>query len=137
MHAEHYCQLAAGGNTVTGAKVARMYQGTKLVAQLDVKRNVAFRLQVDRKHWLSLRPILHEIGLLQEPICLPAGGRRLIGIQSVFRRVVADTPVGLACRELPDAKLSRVILVALVDLGHRQITWLYDVFSRFHLLRGV
>jgi hypothetical protein len=26
---------------------------------------------MDRKHWLSLRPILHEIGLLQEPICLP------------------------------------------------------------------
>jgi hypothetical protein len=45
-----------------------------LVAQLDVKRNVAFRLQVDRKHWLSLRPILHEIGLLQEPICLPGKG---------------------------------------------------------------
>jgi len=66
---------------------------------LDVKRNVAFRLQVDRKHWLSLRPILHEIGLLQEPICLPVGGeRRSTGIQSIFRRVVADTPVGLACR---------------------------------------
>src|SRR6267154_2013907 len=75
MHAEHNCELAAGGNTVTGAKVACMYQGTKLVAQLDVKRNVAFRLQMDRKHWLSLRPILHEIGLLQEPICLPGGGR--------------------------------------------------------------
>src|SRR6267378_2956502 len=73
MHAEHNCQFAAGGNTVTGTKVARMHQGTKLVAQLDVKRNVAFRLQVDRKHWLSLRPILHEIGLLQEPICLPVG----------------------------------------------------------------
>jgi hypothetical protein len=27
---------------------------------------------VDRKHGLSLRPILHEIGLLQEPICLLA-----------------------------------------------------------------
>src|SRR5712672_4672958 len=104
MHSEHNCQLAAGGDTVTEAKVARMYQGTKLVAQLDVKEDVTFRLQVDRKHWLSLRPILHEIGLLQEPICLPARVRRRSrGIQSIFRRVVADTPVGLARRQLPDA----------------------------------
>src|SRR5882762_1477517 len=46
--AELYSEFAARRNAVSGAQIACVYQGPKLVAQLDVERNVAFGLQVYR-----------------------------------------------------------------------------------------
>src|SRR5260370_34270534 len=51
--AELYSEFPARRNAVSGAQIACVYQGPKLVAQLDVERNVAFGLQVYRNHWLS------------------------------------------------------------------------------------
>src|ERR1700730_5001155 len=55
----------------------------------------------------------------------------------LFRRMVADAPVGLARRQLPETELRQVTFIALVDLGHRQVFGLHDVFPRFHFLRGI
>src|SRR5262249_29976542 len=46
-------EFPAGRDAVAGAQIACVHQGTKLVAQLDIERNVAFRLKVYRKHCLS------------------------------------------------------------------------------------
>src|SRR6267154_1379296 len=47
------------------SRLAGVYQGAKLVAQLDVERNVAFGLQMHRNHWLSqpdqYNPVLCQV----------------------------------------------------------------------------
>src|SRR6266478_2600831 len=55
----------------------------------------------------------------------------------VPRRVIPDSPVRLPRTQLPHAKARQIILIALVDLRHRQISRLHDVFPHFHLLRSV
>jgi hypothetical protein len=52
MDAELRGQLAAGGDAITGAKVAGVHQRAQLVADLDVERDVAFGLELQRHHWL-------------------------------------------------------------------------------------
>ncbi len=44
VHAQLQRQFAAGGNAVARAQIAGVHQRAKLVAQLDVERNMAFRL---------------------------------------------------------------------------------------------
>jgi len=46
VNAESESELAAGGDAVTGMKIASMDEGTELVAKLDVERDVAFGLKV-------------------------------------------------------------------------------------------
>src|SRR5258706_1691706 len=53
MDAELHSEFAARRKAVSEAQFACVYQGAKLVAQLDVEWNVAFGLQVYRNHWLS------------------------------------------------------------------------------------
>src|SRR5882762_2126139 len=51
--AELHSELAARRNAVPGTQIACVYQGAKLVAQLNVERNVAFGLQMHWNHWHS------------------------------------------------------------------------------------
>jgi hypothetical protein len=44
MYAQLRSQFAARGNAIAGAQLARVDHRAKLIAQLDVKRNVAFGL---------------------------------------------------------------------------------------------
>ena len=53
MHSQHPRQFAACRDAVARAQIARVHQRPQLVAQLDIQRNVAFRLEMYRKHWLS------------------------------------------------------------------------------------
>jgi ABC-type sulfate/molybdate transport systems ATPase subunit len=53
VHAELHSKFTARRNAVSGAQIPGVYQGAKLVAQLNVERDVAFGLQVHRKHWHS------------------------------------------------------------------------------------
>src|ERR1700716_384163 len=53
MDAELHSEFAARRKGGSGAQFACVYQGAKLIAQLDVERNVAFGLQMHRNHWLS------------------------------------------------------------------------------------
>src|SRR6267154_1190890 len=53
MHAEDGSELAAGRNAVARAKIASVYQRTKLVTQLDIERNVTFGLEMYGQHCLS------------------------------------------------------------------------------------
>ena len=53
MNTEHLREFAAGGNAVAGAKVTGMNEGAKLIAELNVERNVAFGLKVYWQHCLS------------------------------------------------------------------------------------
>ncbi|HYW85136.1 MAG TPA: hypothetical protein VFB30_17875, partial [Spirochaetia bacterium] len=46
MNTESESEFAAGGNAVTGTQIAGVDQGTELVAELDVERDVAFGLKV-------------------------------------------------------------------------------------------
>src|SRR3981189_3710482 len=65
MDAELHREFAARWKAVSEAQFACVYQGAKLVAQLDVERNVAFGLQVYRNHWPSqpdqYRPVLCQV----------------------------------------------------------------------------
>src|SRR6266566_8166861 len=51
--AELQGKFTARRNAVSRTQIACVYQGAKLVAQLDVERNVTFRLQMHRDHWYS------------------------------------------------------------------------------------
>jgi hypothetical protein len=46
-------KFTARRDAISRAQIPCVYQGANLVAQLDVQRNVAFRLQVDWNHWHS------------------------------------------------------------------------------------
>jgi hypothetical protein len=46
VHAESKSELAASGYAITGMQIAGMDQGTELVAELDIERDVAFGLKV-------------------------------------------------------------------------------------------
>src|SRR5580704_1715087 len=82
-----------------------------------------------------LQPILPEIGLMQEPICLQAAGG--LGRLSRLRRgrFVADAPVLLAGFQGADAQLRQVAGIALIDLLERKILTLNFMLPRFHLFR--
>src|SRR5882762_7568870 len=82
--AELYSEFAARRNAVSGAQIACVYQGPKLVAQLDVERNVAFGLQMHRNHWLS-QPDQYNPVLCQ------------VKSQFVFQQAVAAT-TRMTCR---------------------------------------
>jgi len=45
-------EFAACGNAFSGAQIASVNQGADLIAQLDVERDVAFGLEMERNHWL-------------------------------------------------------------------------------------
>jgi hypothetical protein len=51
--AEHGGELAAGGDAVAWAQITSMDQGAKLIAELNVQRDVGFWLEMDREHCLS------------------------------------------------------------------------------------
>jgi hypothetical protein len=53
VNSQHGGELAASGNAVAGAQIARMNKGAQLVAKLDVERNVALWLEMKWKHCLS------------------------------------------------------------------------------------
>jgi len=53
MNAESESEFAAGGDAVTGTQIAGVDQGTELVAELDIERNVTFGLKVYWQHCLS------------------------------------------------------------------------------------
>ena len=65
MHAKVLGQLAAGGNAVARAQLAAVDHGAKLVANLKVKRDVTFGLELQWQHWLSPTTTLHGFGLLK------------------------------------------------------------------------
>jgi hypothetical protein len=46
-------QFATCGNALSGPQIASMNEGTNLVAQLDIERNVTFGLQQEWNHWLT------------------------------------------------------------------------------------
>jgi ABC-type sulfate/molybdate transport systems ATPase subunit len=53
VNTEHLREFAAGRNAVARAKVTGVNQGAKLIAELNVERNVAFGLKVYWQHCLS------------------------------------------------------------------------------------
>ena len=53
MNAEYNGKFAAGGNAVAGTKITGMNQCAKLIAQLNVKRNVTLGLEMYWQHCLS------------------------------------------------------------------------------------
>jgi len=53
MNTESESEFAAGGDAVTGTKIASVDEGAELVAELDIERNVAFGLKVYWQHCLS------------------------------------------------------------------------------------
>jgi hypothetical protein len=53
VNAELHGKFTARRDTVSRTQIPCVYQGADLVAQLDIERNVAFRLQVDWNHWHS------------------------------------------------------------------------------------
>src|SRR6202049_692661 len=57
--------------------------------------------------------------------------------QLISRGMVPDAAVSFAGGELPDAKLRQIHIVALIDLRHRQVRGLDDIFASFHFLRGI
>jgi ABC-type lipoprotein export system ATPase subunit len=44
VYAELHRKLAAGRDAISGTQIACVYQRAELIAQLDVQRNVTFRL---------------------------------------------------------------------------------------------
>jgi hypothetical protein len=57
MDAESESEFAAGGDAITGTQIASVDQGTELVAELNVERNMTFGLKVYWQHCLSPRRI--------------------------------------------------------------------------------
>jgi len=53
MDAESESEFAASGDAVTGTKIAGVDEGTELIAELDIERNVTFGLKVYWQHCLS------------------------------------------------------------------------------------
>jgi hypothetical protein len=45
-------EFAACGNAFSRTQIASVNQGADLIAQLDVERDVAFGLEMERNHWL-------------------------------------------------------------------------------------
>src|SRR6267143_4520426 len=84
MDAELHSEFAARRKAVSKAQFACVYQGAKLVAQLDVERNVAFGLQMYRNHWHS-QPVQYNPVLCQ------------VKSQFVFRQAEAPT-TRMTCR---------------------------------------
>jgi hypothetical protein len=46
VHTQNGGKLTAGGNAITGTKVTCVNQRAKLIAQLDIERNMTFGLEM-------------------------------------------------------------------------------------------
>src|SRR5712672_608569 len=135
MDTEDGSEFAAGRNAVARAEIASVYQRAKLVAQLDIERNVTFGLEMYGQHCLSQKANCSRYwtGARANLSCrvfwrnLAQGSRAAmllifvrIRIQGGNRHGVGFGVFGLLPRpEWQGAELREIALVALVDCGQR------------------
>src|SRR5260370_26400989 len=109
---------------------------------------MAFRLEMYRKHWLSpssqfyttldcyKSQFVSDLGVRRScrafaasPQASPLPSANPFAAEALVpRRVVPDSPLPLPPRPLPHPKARQIILIALRDLPHPQISPLHHLF---------